>query len=370
MKTVSLKMKVCLAALVLVASVGVQGHRNNPGHRPEPTVDVFARGLDNPRGLAFGPDGTLYVAEAGSGGTESTASICPELQIGPPYGPYTNGPTARISAIDRHGERRTLVDALPSGQSQVPDWQGVADVAFMGHRLFALVQGGGCSYGSARFPKSIIEIDPRSGRWRQVADLSAFRRAHPVTIPDDDLEPEGVYYNLEAAFGKLYVLDANGGRLLEVRLDGRVRIALDFTARYGHITPTALTQLGPFLIVGNLFQFPIVDGASGLYAVSPFGFAKQFASGLTAVVDVTVDCFGRLYALEMGNGQGSGFPDPEAGRIVRVHPSGRKEVVVTGLTFPTGMTFGHDRRLYVSNRGFDTPPTGTGEILVVDLDGR
>src|SRR5690242_6210868 len=29
---------------------------------------IVARGLLNPRGLAFGPDGSLYVAEAGAGG--------------------------------------------------------------------------------------------------------------------------------------------------------------------------------------------------------------------------------------------------------------------------------------------------------------
>ena len=61
------------------------------------------------------------------------------------------------------------------------------------------------------------------------------------------------------------------------------------------------------------------------------------------MIDLAFDHHGRLHALEMGNGQGSGFPDPEAGRVVRVHPNGRKEVVLTGLTFPTGMTFGRDR---------------------------
>lgn len=360
-----------LIALALVVGAGI----TLQGHRTQPVVETFNKDepehrLDNPRGLAFGPDGYLYVAEAGTGGTTSTGTVCPGLQIGPPYGPYGNGLTARVSRFNRRGERRTVVDGLPSGQSQVPDWQGVADVAFIDRRLFALVQGGGCSYGAASFPKSIIEIDTRTGQWWPIADLGAFRRAHPTSVPDDDLEPEGVFYSLDAAFGKLYVLDANSGQLLEVTLDGRVRTAFDFAKRFGHITPTAITHVGPLFLVGNVFQFPIVDGASGIYAVTAFGFGKQVFSGLTAVVDVAFDRHGQLYALEMGNGQGSGFPDPEAGRIVRIDRRGHQEVVVSGLTFPTAMTFAPDGRLFVSNRGFDTPPKSTGEILVIDLDGR
>jgi glucose/arabinose dehydrogenase len=34
-----------------------------------PTVEVIMSGLDNPRGLALGPEGALYVVEAGRGGT-------------------------------------------------------------------------------------------------------------------------------------------------------------------------------------------------------------------------------------------------------------------------------------------------------------
>jgi glucose/arabinose dehydrogenase len=45
---------------------------------------VVATGLDSPRGLSFGPDGALYVAEAGVGGTGTSVAACPQHQVGPP----------------------------------------------------------------------------------------------------------------------------------------------------------------------------------------------------------------------------------------------------------------------------------------------
>ena len=61
-------------------------------------------------------------------------------------------------------------------------------------------------------------------------------------------------------------------------------------------------------------------------------------------------------------------PTPGTGDIVRVDHTGKKEILVSGLSFPTAMTFGPDGKLYVSNMGFGPGSTGGGEVLQVDLE--
>src|SRR5262245_29101610 len=90
------------------ASTTEQANSSTIRTAPNVTVSVYATGLNNPRGLKFGPGGDLYVAEGGMGGLNGTdGSMC--TQVLPPVGPYTANVTgARISRIDRHGVRTTV----------------------------------------------------------------------------------------------------------------------------------------------------------------------------------------------------------------------------------------------------------------------
>ena len=62
---------------------------------------------------------------------------------------------------------------------------------------------------------------------------------------------------------------------------------------------------------------------------------------------------GLLYVLELSDA--AGIPTLGLGKVVRVKHSGEIEEVITGLSVPTGMTFGPDGRLYVSNFGAAPP---------------
>jgi hypothetical protein len=205
---------------------------------------VFATGLNNPRGLKFGPDSYLYVAEGGPGGSNSTIGCCE--QVIPPIGPYTGSPTgSRVSKIDAHGAVTTAVDNLPSSQTSADAGSlisGASDVAFIGNTLYVLLGGAGCSHGVPQVParpNGVIRVNG-DGSTDLIANLSAFQMAFPVAHPEpDDFEPDGTWYSLIAARDdrddrddrdyrdagnhvSLYAVEPNHGELDRITPDGQI----------------------------------------------------------------------------------------------------------------------------------------------------
>jgi len=70
-----------------------------------------------------------------------------------------------------------------------------------------------------------------------------------------------------------------------------------------------------------------------------------------------------LYVLE--NTTNNPFPTPNTGDIIRVDPSGERQVIVSELNLPTAITFGPDGKLYVSNVGYGPDAIGGGQILQI-----
>jgi hypothetical protein len=332
-------------------------------------VTVFAKGLNNPRGLKFGPGGNLYVAEGGKGGTRSTVGLCEQaagLPAGP--GPYTGGFTARISKIDRNGVRTTVAKNLPSSQTNAEIGglvSGVADVAFIGNTLYALIGGAGCSHGLVHTANSVVRVNSHGG-WTGVANLSAFLKNHPVAHPEaDDFEPDGTWYSMIAVHGGLFAVEPNHGELDLITTNGRIHRVADISKTQGHIVPTAVAFKNGNFYVGNLHPFPIVEGSSKILKISPGGNVTTLARGFTTILGLVFDNKGRLYVLE--NTTGNPGPTPGTGKVVRLETSGKVTEIASGLSLPTGMTLGPDGNLYVSNQGFGFPATGLGQVVKIKI---
>ena len=343
-----------------------------------PSSTVYASGLEGPRGLAFGSDGTLYVAEAGLGGTASTVGRC--QQVPAPLGPYHGGLTARISKIDKTGTRTTLVAGLPSTVDNQASVVGVTGLVFGSGTLYALVGGGGCSHGNPSFPNAILQIDPGSGRYVQAADLSEFIAAYPGQYPNAaDYEPDGSWYDLIADNGRLLAVEANHGEVISIGPGGQASVLVDVSATDGHIVPTSVAAYGDNLYVGSLGVAPFEPASARVLTVSresllydplpgltlPFyGFGQYRVAaskaGFTNITGMAVGPDGLLYVLELATGGGI---KPRTGKVVRISRSGTIEDVVTGLFLPTALIFGPDSALYISN--FGAAPGAAGQILRV-----
>lgn len=340
-----------LSVLALIGTAGAQG---------DATVTTYASGLTNPRGLAFGPDGKLYVALGGTGGDHGTEGQCD--QVPAPIGPDKGGTTGSIVAIDDAGTVTTVADGLASSVDAMGDQFAVADVAFLDGTLYALTQAGGCSHGNPDAPQAVLKVND-DGTTSVVADLGAFYQANPVAEPNPaDFEPDGDPYDMVAYDGALWVVEANHGSLEKVTPDGTITRVVDFSNSYGHLVPTTIAVDGDAFLVGNLGTFPIVPGNQMLLKVGTDGSLSDFAKGLTTVLGVAVDDNGNVFALESVNA--AGMPQPGKGDVVEISANGDKTTIASGLTTPTAMVVGPDGALYVSAQGYGAP-AGAGAILKI-----
>ncbi|NJO13431.1 MAG: ScyD/ScyE family protein [Gammaproteobacteria bacterium] len=344
----------------------------------ETQVAVIAQGLSNPRGLNFAPNGSLFVAEAGTGGT---GGCLPSPED--PTQQRCYGETGALTRIDPTGVAapRRVVQGLPSmaGPGGFAASSGPVDVDFFGMSAFVVMGWGGdpalrqgVGSKSALFG-TVLRVLPHGG-YLPVADVARNEsRFNPAGGPVDS-NPYGIL----ALPGRRVIADAGANALIEARGwwdclhagNDRTLAVLPPTPAQLEPVPTSVVQ-GPdgFLYVGQLTGAPFLRGTASIYRVPPHGGPAQvYLSGLTAIVDLAFDRSGNLYVLEIARGL---VPGPEAdpgvgaGRLLRKRPGEAPEVVLDNLVFPGGVAVGPDDALYLTNFGIFPD---AGQVLRVTLD--
>jgi hypothetical protein len=315
---------------------------------------TVASGLDNPRGLAFGPHGELFVAEAGKGGPGP-------CRTGAEGDRVCYGPSGAITEIVRGGKHR-VVRGLPSlaaaGGAQAI---GPSDVTVGRDGKLYYTVGLGADPAVRQQLKQLSGMAELYRGSRVVADVGRFeQRVNPDGVKPPDTNPNAVL----AVRGGEVVVDAGGNSLLRADSRGHLSKVAVFPARELNGAPVQSVPtsvvVGPdgAYYVGELTGFPFPAGAARVWRVVPGHRPTVYATGFTNIIDLAWGPDHTLYVLEISShGLTSGNP---AGALLRVERHGPPTTIIgNGLTAPGGLAIrGHDA--YISDNSVSA---GKGAVL-------
>lgn len=353
---------IVLGLSLALPAVGMAGQvvaQDSSPAAPGSAITTIASGLTNPRGFAWGPDGALHVALAGTGG-DTHIAMFPGFTV-------DIGLTSSIATIS-DGCATPLVLGLVSTLWEEAGWiWGAMDVAFLGDDMYALLSGAGPSNFSPSSFSGVFQLNG-DGTMTLVGDITNWLPQHPPAFVPPDYGTDGSLFDLEAAGDSLLLSEAVGGQLIRVTPAGEISTAADLSE--GHPVPTGIAvDADGTAYVGFETAAPYGDGASKVVKVTLDGTVSDAWTGLTVVTDVALGPDGVLYAAEMATGFAEGVADmpPDSGRIVRQTGPDTSEPVVTDLPYPVHIGFDGDGRLVIAAPAFG-PDAGSGQGVLVSVD--
>ena len=321
------------------------------------TRSVVASGLNNARGLAFGPDGGLYITEAGiAAGSGPSTLIRGEAHT------YTQ--TGSVTRLLGGSQTRVLtglasIYAATSGEVVGPN--GIAFAA-NGAPIIAIGAGVDPTVRATDLGPGGVNLS-RLLAFGSAIDLGAYEAANNPAGGPLDSDP----WHVAPVTGGVLVSDAGGNSVLRVATDGTVSTVASFASRaIGGPFPTEPVPTGIAVgpdgatYVGELTGFPFIPGAARIYRIAPGGAPTIYASGFTMITDLAFAADGSLYALEYDS---NGLLNPgSGGALWKVAADGSRSLVFSdGLADATGLAIGPDG-FYVSNFGASS---GQGEVVLI-----
>ncbi|GAA5533594.1 ScyD/ScyE family protein [Deinococcus aluminii] len=327
---------------------------------------VVAQGLNSPQGVYVGSDGTVWIADSGTGGPGTFTTPPDPGSTEPTTVHYGN--TARIVRVDPGGTSATVV-TLPS-LAGAEEAEGASRVAELGGKLY--VTSGAWSAGAsiAQLPNTAALLRLDGSSVTRVANTWTYEEAND---PDKQGGDSHAYGLAAGPDGNLWITDAAANDLLRANpATGALTLVTVFdnlpVANPGpgmppsaQPVPTGVAFLNDGAAYVSLLPgFPFTPGSSKVVRVASDGSKTDYATGLSMTTDLKAGPDGNLYAAELGQ-FGEQGPVAGTGSIVRIRAGGIKETVLAGLNTPTSLAFNRRGDAFITVGGAAAP--GTGQVL-------
>ncbi len=317
-------------------------------------------GLDDPRGLAFAPNGALYVTEAGSPFTPAPGTPSLPSNGASEYLSFTGS----ISML-QGGVQTRILSGLPSLYSPTSgDVTGPQGIGFdpAGNLYFTEGLGSDPTLRTGALSQLglLLRVPAGTTTPSVVADISNYEALHNPAGGPIDSNP----YHLVVGSTGVLVADAGGNDVLNVAFNGTISLVATLPALMSgaEAVPTALAVASNGSeYVSQLTGFPFTVGSASIFRVDGANLTT-IATGFTNVIDMTFGPDGMLYVLEIDhNGLLSGNP---TGGLWEVNPTtGAKTLLLTdGLVMPTSLAFDSNGILYIANQGVIP---GAGDVIAL-----
>lgn len=374
------------------------------------SLTTIVSGVSNARGVSFGPDGSLYVAEPGIGG-DGNCQPSPSTF----FQPICEGKTGSVVKVSPDGTQSRIFQNFESLAEQPSGNQGAGPAAleFDSYGNAYLLTGFAGYPGNrdvetlelgskypipesqlATFPPStpdgvlntpelaqLYKANLETGELTSIFDFAEYEIVNNPDGGDIVTNP----YDLAISGHKAYVTDGGGNAVYTIDIGSGNAEATPIPANFidkavvegalppGVSLPPGLLEekdgklgvqsvptggaIGPdgALYVGEYTGFPYPENQSRIFRIGDDGEPEVFAEGFNAISELTFDKDGNLLVLQFSDvSQLKGDLTALPGSLIQVAPDGTRTTLVAageGLESADGLTIGPDNQIYVTVRG-------------------